>query len=297
MTVKISKKSPLLWLYAGGALLLLVAIMVWCVKLRTDPERVFWGTIQRSLSTQAVTIQAKQSNQGVSTDQTIRYSLGANNMSHSLTTLTQGQTTVVNEMVATPTADYTRYVHIKTDQKKANGSPIDFSKVLGVWAKSQATNQFFTQAVFGATLPVGGMGVPMANLQPEVRNLLIKQIRDDRVYQISFDQTKKKRVDGRMQYTYEATIKPVTYVKLVKQFSSDLGLHGLDQIDPSNYKNQKPFKLLITVDVRTRQVVAITSAESHAQQTYTNYGVPVQIELPKKSISGTELQQLLSNLQ
>lgn len=298
MNLKISKKSPLLWLYAGGALLLLVAVWFWCAKVSTDPERVFWATIERGLATQAVTTQATQSNQGTKAEQTIRYSLGAQNLSHSLTKLSQQGTTVVNEMIGTPTVDYTRYVDIKTDQKKADGSVLDTSKLLGVWAKGQeGSNQFFTQAVFGASLPIGGMGVPIANLQPEARAKLVKQIRDDSVYQVSFNKTKKERVGGRLQYTYEATIQPVAYVALMKQFSSDLGLHGLDRLDPANYKGQKPFKLQITVDVRSRHVVRITAPETGNHQTYTSYDVPVQIEIPKKTITGAELQQLLSSLQ
>ncbi len=298
MNLKLSKKNPLLWLYAGGAILILVAAGFWCYKTYTNPERVFWATIERGLATSGVTVQAQQSNQGTSADQTIRYSLGAQNISHSLTKLTQANTTVVNEVVGTPTADYTRYVDIKTDQKKADGTPIDVSKLLGVWATGQpGSSQFFTQAVFGAALPVGGMGIPLGNLQPEARGKLVKQIRGDNVYQTSFDKTKQERVHGRLQYTYDVSVQPVSYVAMMKQLSADLGLHGLDQLDPTSYKDQKPFQLQLTIDVRSRHVVRVSVANGKGSQTYSSYDMPVQIEVPKKTITGAQLQRLLSNLQ
>jgi len=298
MTLKIFKKKPLIWLYVGGALLVVAALVFWCIKMSTDPERVFWQTIERGLATRGVTVHSEQTSSGTNANQTIRYSLGAANLSHSVTTLSQEGTTVKNEMIGTSTVDYTRYVDIKTDQKKADGSPIDPSKLLGVWAKGQVgSNQFFSQAVFGASLPVGGMGVPLANLQADARAKLVKQIRNDATYTADFSKTKKERVNGRLQYTYEVEVQPVAYVAMMKQFSSDVGLHGLDQVDPANYKGQKPFKLFITVDARAHQVTRITAPDTGGEQTYSSYDVPVQADLPKNAITGAELQKLLSDLQ
>lgn len=298
MSLKFFKKNPLIWLYIGGALLLVAAAVVWCFVVSKNPERVFWNTIGNSLSVPGVTVQSEQNNAGVGSKQSIRYSLGADNLSHSVTTLSQTGTTVMNEMIGTPTVDYTRYVDIKTDQKKADGGKLDFSKLLGVWAKGQeGSSQFFSQAVFGASLPVGGMGVPIGNLSPEARDKLIKQIRDDMVYKIDFGKVKKERVSGRLLYTYDTTITPMAYIAMMKQFSSSIGLHALDDLDPKNYQSQKPFKLNITIDVLAGQVVSIASPSSGAKQTYSGYGIPVQIEVPKNAISGTELQKRLSDLQ
>lgn len=298
MSLKFLKKSPLFWLYAGGAVLLVAAAFVWCFMVNKSPEKVFWSTIENGLTSHGVTVQSEQANASVSNKQTIRFSFGAENLSHSITTLSQPGTTVVNEMLGTTTVDYTRYLSIETDQKKANGSDIDFSKLIGVWAKGPTgSNQFFNQAVFGASLPVGGMGVPIGNLPPEARGKLIKQIRDDMVYQIDFAKVKKERSGGRLLYTYDATIEPSAYVSMMKSFSGSVGLHGLDQLDPENYRGQQPFKLKITVDARARQVIQITAEQNNSKQTYTGYGIPVQIDPPKNIISGAELQKRLQDLQ
>jgi hypothetical protein len=233
MSLKFLKKSPMFWLYAGGAVLLVAAAFVWCFVVNKSPEKVFWNTIENGLTSHGVTVQSEQTNASVGNKQTIRFSFGAENLSHSITTLTQPGTTVVNEMLGTT----------------------------------------------------------------EARGKLIKQIRDDMVYQIDFAKVKKERSHGRLLYTYDATLEPVAYVGMMKLFSSSVGLHGLDQLNPENYRGQKSFNLQITIDVRSRQVTQITAAENNSKQTYSGYGIPVQIDPPKNIISGTELQKRLQDLQ
>lgn len=228
----------------------------------------------------------------------MQYSLGVSSLARSVTTYSRQGTTVQNEMIGTPTVDYLRYTGIKTDQTRADGSPIDFSKVLGVWAKGgEGDGQFFAQALFGGSLPIGGMGVPIGIVSPESRATLIKQIQNDRVYQISFDKTKKERVRGRLQYVYDVSVQPVAYVALMKSFAQAVGLHGLDQLDPETYEGQQSFKLQMIVDVRAQQVVKITSPDSGGGQIYSGYDIPVQASVPQKTIPGSELQQRLNELQ
>ena len=300
MSFKAFVKSPVSWLYLGGAVLLVVGLMVWCMRVSVTPQRVFWGTVSRGLVTSGVTIKSEQDGNGINAKQTMQFSVGVNtnNASHALTTLTQGKTVVQNEMIASSTTDYVRYVNITTDQKKANGKPIDFSKVFGVWAAGPANSgQFFAQSVLGSSLPVGGIVVPIGNLPASQRSEMIKEIKNDNVYQVAFDKTKKQHVDGRLQYVYEVTVRPSAYIAMIKQFAHEAGLHGLEQVDPSAYAAQKPFKFLMTIDARSRQVVYVSTTDSTSHQTYTSYDVPVQADIPKNAITTAKLQQLLSNLQ
>ena len=300
MSFKAFAKSPVSWLYLGGVLLVIIALVVWCARISLNPERVFWGTISRGLATNGVTIKAEQNGNGINARQTMQYSVGlnTNNTSHAFTKLVQGKTVVENEMVATPTTDYVRYNAVTTDQKKANGQKIDFSKILGVWAQGPANSgQFFAQSVFGSSLPVGGIVVPIGNLPASQRSEMIKQIRNDDVYQVAFDKTKKQHVDGRLQYVYEVTVRPSAYIAMIKQFAHEAGLRGLEQVDPSAYASQKPFKFLMTIDARSRQVVYVSTTDSTSNQTYSSYDVPVQVGIPKNTITTAKLQQLLSGLQ
>lgn len=285
-------------LYLAGGLLLVAALGFWLFKTNTDPERVFWRTIEHSLSTQGVTIEAEQADAGTEIKQTIRYSLGASNLAHSITTLSQQGTTVQNEMIGTPDTDYYRYLKVTTNQTKADGSPIDFSNVLNVWARGdEGAGQSFAQALLGGSLPAGVLGVPIGNLSAEARNDLVQQIRKDNVYHVAFDSVKKERKNGRMQYIYDVSVQPVAYVALMKRFAQAVGLHDLDELDPKAYEGQQSFKLNITIDVLASEVVRISAPETGGSQTYSGYGIPVQVRPPTDAITSAELQQRLSELQ
>jgi hypothetical protein len=293
------KKKPVLSLYIAGALLLVIGGWIWCVKISTNSERVFWGMINQSLSTSSVTIQADQSNGNATLHQTVQYSLGATNVSHSLTTLRQKGTTVVDELVGTPTADYTRYLSVNTNQKDKNGKPLNFSGIIGTWAKGTpgaAKGQLFSQAVLGTGLPIGGVAVPIGNLSPSARAALIKEIKNAAVYQTPYSSVKKQRVNGREQYMYDVSVQPVAYAGLMQRFARAMGLHDLDGLDPAAFKGQAALKLKMTVDVHARHLVAAQSTNAD-RQAYGSYDIPVNVAIPKQAISVQELQKRLGNLQ
>jgi hypothetical protein len=292
------KKKPIQSLYVVGALLLLIGGMVWWNKVSVNPERIFWGTIEQSLATSAVTIQADQKSDNANVHQTVQYSLGAKNISHSLTKLTQGSTTVQNELIGTPTADYTRYVGVQTDQKGANGKNLDFSNIIGIWAKGESgQNQLFSQGVLGIGLPLGGVAVPIGNLQPAQRAKLIQEIKDNVVYQTTYNKAKKQTVNGRLQYVYDVSVQPVAYATLMKHFAQTVGLHDLDSLDPNTFRGQQSLIMKLTIDVRARHLVAVEMESTHDKQTYAAYDVPVRLDLPAKTVSVNELQNRLSHLQ
>jgi len=298
MTFKISKKNSLLWLYLGGALLLVAAATVWCIKTSMDPERVFWRTFNEGLSLSGVTVSGEQGNGQTTAKQTIQYSFGARNLSRSLTVLSQGNTVVSSEVLGTPTVDYTRYTGITTDQKHADGSKLDTSNIIGVWAKGEeGMGQFFSQAAFGTSLPIGGMVVPMGNLTPQARAKVLNEAKDKLAYGINFTTVKKERVHGRLLYTYEASIRPAAYVSVMRLYAQIVGIHGLEQVNPDDYKAQPPFKLRITIDARAAQITTIASDAGGSMQQYSSYGVPVQAELPAHPITAAELQKRLASLQ
>ena len=295
-------RKPLLILYGTGLVLLVLAGWLWFAVLNTNPERVFWKTLEQGLSTTGVTIQASQNNGGVGIKQQLHYSFGGMSLSHSVTRLTQGKTTIVDEMIGTPKADYTRYVSISTDQTK-NGKRLDFSKALGVWAKSNPGDkpQLFPQAVIGTSLPLGGVALPVANLDSKSRHQLLAQIHQDNVYKVDFGKAKKQTVGGRLQYIYDIKMNPVAYAKMMKQFAQSVGLHELDELEASTFNGQPDFQLRLTVDARSYHVVEAASVAPNgtqaASQVYTGYDIPVTMALPKQTVTMTELQKRLSDAQ
>jgi hypothetical protein len=298
MSIKRFLYKPWLWL-GLGAVLLLVAGGIWCYQMKRDPERVFWGMINQSLTTSGVTVDVNQNRGEASAHQMAQYSFGAANISRSITTVSQPGTTVKNESLGTQKADYTRYLAITTDQKGASGKSLDFSKVVGIWGKSEggSTPQLFPQAALGIGLPLGGLAVPVGNLDPDARRELIDQMRQDELYKITFSKVKKERREGRLYYSYTATIKPVDYAGMMIRFAKAVGLRTLDDVQTANFVNQPEFELKLTVDVRSRHLVAAETDGGTVKQAYSAYDVPVGATAPEKTVSFTDLQERLFKVQ
>ncbi|HYH75440.1 MAG TPA: hypothetical protein VD735_05775 [Candidatus Saccharimonadales bacterium] len=296
---------PYWWVYAIGTVILIASAWTWWTKVHLAPNNVFWGMMENSLQTKGVTIETNQQSQGRSAKQLVQFELGATNRAYSFSTINQGATRVQTEIIGTRDADYSRYRSIQTDEKNADGKKLDTSKILGVWAKSddvqqsatqQSGNQLFAQAVIGTGLPLGGVPVPLGDLTPKQRTKMLDQIREQGVYDTSFKDVVKRREDGRLLYTYRTKIQSILYVQLMKNFAKDLGFSELAAVDPNTYQNSEPIQVDLTVDAKTRRLVAVLNNQSGAKQEYRAYGLPLDVQIPQKTISSAELQKRLSEL-
>jgi hypothetical protein len=292
------------YLYVAGVLLLLVSGYLWWSRIYLDPQRVFWSMVDNSLSTKGVTTELNQESQGSSLKQIVQMELGTTNMAHSLTTLAQGNTEVKTEIIGTSEADYTRYRSIKTDQKNSQGKPLDVAKVEGIWARSDdvkqtetqsSGHQLFAQSVLGIGLPVGSVPVPIGEVTSGQREDLLRNMKNEGLYTISFKDVKKERKDGRLLYTYDAKIQTILYVRIMKEFARDLGLHELDAVDPNTYQAAQPLQVTLTVDAYSRQLVAVENGQGYTQ-TYSGYGLPLKAKVPASYITSKELQDRLGSL-
>jgi hypothetical protein len=304
MTSTITKR-PYWWMYSIGLVIVLASFWLWWTQVYLSPHRVFWSMFENGLSTRGVTVQTAQSSNQGSVKQTVQFELGQTNKAHSLTTLTQGATKVRTEIIGTHDADYTRYMSIDTDQKNAAGKPIDTSKVVGVWTKSNDTpqtetqssgHQLLAQAALGVGLPIGSVPVPIGEMPAKARADLLAQIRSLNLYETSFAKVEKRRVDGRLRYTYHVKIQTVPYVRVMKAFGAQIGLHELDKVDPNSYQTADAMQVKLVVDARSRQLLAVEREGAGYTQSYSGYGTPVTATIPAKTINASELQQRLKTL-
>lgn len=296
---------PYWWMYLAGIVILFATGWLWWTKVYMSPERVFWGMLDSSLTTRGVTLETTQASEQGSIRQLVQVELGTTNRAHSLATLKQGATEVKTEIIGTRDTDYTRYRSIRTDQKNAQGKPLDTAKVVNVWSKSDnqqqsetqsSGHQLFAQAVLGIGLPVGTVPVPIGAVSPAVHDELIQEMRSQGVYQTSFKDVKKTRKDGRLLYTYNVKIQTILYVRLMKNFAKQVGLHELDKVDPNAYQSTQPLTVSLVVDALARQLVEVDSGQAGYSQKYKGYGLPLKVSLPKHTISASELQQRLTEL-
>src|SRR3990167_11352258 len=109
-----------------GVALLLLAAFLWWTKVFNSPQNVFWGMLDNSLSTSSITRYVSENAGDSSTERYMRLQTGSTNAAQSLELTKQGSTIVTKETIGTPTVDYVRYARIQTDQKSANGKPVDY---------------------------------------------------------------------------------------------------------------------------------------------------------------------------
>lgn len=261
--------------------------------------------LNTSLSTRGVTIETAQASDESAISQVVQFELGSTNKAHSITNLTQGATKVQTEIIGTTTADYTRYRSIKTNQSGHDGKPMDVSKVVNVWAKSDdiaqsevqgSGHQLLAQAVLGVGLPVGSVPVPIGELSIKDRTAMLDHIKRQGVYETSFDKVNKETKNGRRIYAYDVKIQAILYVQMMKTFASSLGLSELDKVDSNAYQASQPLHVRLLVDVHSRQLVGVERPGLDYRQTYSGYGLPTRATVPDSSITMAELRERLMAL-
>ena len=294
-----TRKYLVQWLYVAAALVAIVSVCVWWTQVYENPYNVYWGMLENSLKTTGVTKHVTETANGTNLNQYISLDFGASNLAFARTTLSGISGTVKTESIGTLQSDYVRYTTVKVTGK---GKQPSVSKLLNRWAKANVANTsdssasvpFFVQVMLGFE---GGNLVPLANLPADARAKLMKQLHNDVIFQTSFSDVKRQKVEGRQVYTYNVEIEPVAYVAFQKAFAQSVGIKTLDEVDPNSYQGQSAIKVQLLVDARSHQLVGIHYSNAQHNETYSGYGVTADVEVPKATITNQELQTLLSAAQ
>jgi len=289
-------------LVATGIIILTIGIWLWWQNIYSTPGRVFWATINNNLVTTGVTKHVLPTSQDSTTsvDQYTRLSFGAQNLVRSQSTLTQesdaSKSTVVTETVGTVNNDYARYISIKTDQKNANGKPLDFTKIQGIWGKSQDTAagqpssaSYFRQAVLGL--------VPFAHFDSTTRSQVLDYMHTNDVYNVDFSKTQKTTQNGKSAYVYTVNIMPKAYATLLVNLNKRLGLGPLEGLDPTSYDGAPPIKAVFTIDKNARQLISVKYLNNNQEEDYSDYGLNTPFNLPTQTIPISELQNRIQSIQ
>lgn len=284
--------------FLAGVLVLAVSSFLWFEKVHGNPNNVFWGMVDSSFKSYGRSSSTKQSDgtQNVEQVQETRLQLGPQNVAVGQSMLLQNsgtadQVSVTSQSISTPTKNFVRYSDINVNQKLANGATPDFSAIENTWASEQVTStggSSFGQAVYGS------LGhIPLGNLSPSARKQIVQYIKDNRVYDVkSFN---KEYRNNRAVYTYEATVNMVKYVTMLKMFDAATGLHELDDVEPTQFMDQKPIEVTLSVDILSRNLVEFAYKGAAQRETLGSYGATRYITLPAQTISIQELQQKLQS--
>jgi hypothetical protein len=292
---KISAKSVKLIIIVA-AMIVVASLWAWCHFIYNGEDSVFWGMIGNNLSTTAFTQKTTQDDGMQRVEQITEVQTSPKQLLNSTSTLTQGTTKVVTQTVGTPTEDDVRYTNIQSDQKNAEGKPIDFSKVLNIWGNTPSADPSVTSGQnYGQSI----LAIfPFGSLTASQRNDLINRMKNNNVYSFSLSKAEHKGFMGRTTYTYDVKVKIYEYVTVIKQFAKDVGLNQLDSVSAESYKQSQPLDIVIKVDAWSRQLTQVSYNGGARVDDYLAFGSQKKLEQPPvKTVPVIELQQRLQSVQ
>lgn len=276
-------------------LAVLAALTVWYKNIYSDPRRVFDAMLENSLRTSSVTKRITQNDQNQSLEQTIRLQTGETHLVQGMTDLRQkglASAKVITESVGTPTDDFVRYRSIETDQKRDDGSSLDFSKVIGIWGTTEAggktSGELYNETVLGV--------IPLGNLPEAKRQELLSLARTLDVYKVEYAKVNRTSANGRPVYEYTVKVLPEAYVAFLKAYAEAAGLTHLRNIRSSDYENATPLEFKVVVDIMSRRLHSVDFASGRTER-YLGYGHQVTADKPKDAGSIEDLQNLIQQVQ
>lgn len=272
---------------------------VWWHTVRSDPQRTLYGAIENNLRVRSMTRQVTQESGQQALDQGVELSLGAEPVAHGFATnsRTGGVSAIIKtETISTPTEEYTRYTAIETNQQNSKGKKLNFEDILNIWSKTSSDQTGEPGALFSE--PVLGV-VPAANLDTRDRQVLMKIIRDDKIYTFDEKTLERKIRNGRPTYSYDVTVKLSEYLQLLKQVAkvSHIQSAQLESLDPSQYENEQPLIFKLTVDVWSQRITEVVYDGGARTESFGSYGIHHEVDKPKESIPVEELQAKLQAVQ
>jgi hypothetical protein len=276
-------------------LALLAGLIVWYKNIYSDPRRVFDAMLENSLRTTSVTKQIIQGDESQSLDQRLRLQNGEVHTVQGVTDLRQtglASAEVITESIGTPTADFVRYRSINTDQKREDGGELDFSKVLDVWGRTEASQEtsgeLYNETVLGV--------IPIGNMPAADRKKLLELARELEVYKVEYARVQRTVTNGRPTYEYTVKVLPEAYVTFLKAYAQSVGLTHLRNIRAADYKDATPLEFKVVVDVYSRRLSSINYASGRNER-YLDYGQQTDVVVPKDSVTVEELQSLIQQVQ
>lgn len=274
-----------------------VGLGFWWAHARSNPTQVFDDMLSNNLSTGSVTRLVSQQGQGLMINQYTQLNLGATPTARALTIFKEKGGTLATEEISDRTHDFVRYQQIKAAAVSKSGRPLDFSSVLGKWAKLQPgdsmsttlTSGLFDQALTGV-LPIG-------NLSAAQRGPLLSYIHQSQVFSYDPQQVVHTTLDGRKVYRYMVQVKPAAYITLMQQFEKLVGVTAYANVDPASFSKATSITLTIDVDARSHQLAQIYQTTGGRIERYEGFGLHEAVKLPKATITTTELTQRLAAVQ
>lgn len=294
--VKLSFNSVKLWtfiLLIGGVGIFAAGGYIWYNSIYTNPDRIFFGMINKSLETQSITRSVVQDEASRTETQQYLVTFSPTPIVQSRSTVeqidqTRNKSSVATETIGKNDVDYVRYTAINIPQTEGEPQQ-NYSKLLNQWARREASPeqgqqaQFLNEAIFTF--------VPFGNFSQENRAKLVDMMHEKKVYKLKDGAIKYN--SGRPIYEVNVSINPQGLISVLKEYASITGLGSMDQLDPAQYEDSNSFDVKMQIDLMSRHLRQINYPGDTRIETYMAYGLNRKVEPPKNTITLEELQSKL----
>jgi hypothetical protein len=280
----------LMW---GSLFLMALVFLLWVHFYYLSPQRVFNAMLNNSFRTTGITRTIEDDNVFQSVNRVLSFQTVPEPIIRGYTEVVQGgNVQVLAENIGTPNTDYIRYVEIADQQE--TGDPTDYSPILDIWSFNRVASEDLLAEIYGDTV----LGViPFGNLGYQDRQELLELIRVNNVYAVDYGQVTVINENFRRKIVYPVSINPETYVFMLKDFASRVGIVQLEDVDPEQFAGAEPISFLIEVDAVTRQMIGLRSAGDGGarNEAFSNFGLVQDVRPPEQAISQEELQRKIES--
>lgn len=268
-----------------SALLVLVGVsVVWWQSFYTTPQRAFEDMLRNNLTTSSVTKKLTTQSGQTSAVQRVNLQLGSTNASRWTATIDAGSANASTESIGTPDAGYVRYTHI--EPLKQTEEPI-----INVWAKSTDKSSELNNLFANGLLDMSSAPVPpIGNVSEPNRSKLLNFANTKKVFKPNYAKVTKSEINGRTVYNIPVDVALAPYIQLMQGFAHAYGLKNIDNLNAATYQYAKPVAITISVDKISHQMVRIIYPTTGFSETFSDYGIAHEVQLPAKTISEAELQ-------
>lgn len=272
------------------ALLIALVGIFWYYKIYTDPQKIFWGSIENNLSTRGYSKESSQESGSFVSKEVNQVIFSPKLGVVSVRDITDGTqqppTRIKLEALGTPMTDYQHYALIDRPAASGKAKP-DYARVYGMWLKSEEDGaQLINSNLFGPLL--------FGDLSEPLKKVVVAGLR--KAYVVNYASVQKLNLDGRRTYSFDVEVVLSHYASAAQKYARGLGLPIADQIDPKSYSPEDKTRITLFIDALSRQIRKVQFQTGNNFESYTGYGIGKEIVPPTKTVSSEEFQNAINSV-
>jgi hypothetical protein len=284
-------------LTALAVVLAIVSGVFWYKDIYMTDERRFWLAMDNSMATPSVVRTLTSGGTGNQVIQENRFFFSPDVLSQSRVEFSNRsatvETTVVTEGISTLDSQFSRYIQFETNDPREDGTVPSLDEVLGKWAGQTAPEEEEENARLNYVSELVTLAI-FGNFDPAYRSQVIETFKSNDTYRIATQNIVEDTVNGETVLVYPVSVGLQSFAEQLQAGFVRTGLGDFPPLNPDNYREDSRVSAQIAVRKKDNTIVGILFGDR--QESYQNYGVQKEVELPSPEFTPQELETTVQNL-